>query len=61
MHLVGFIIRRFIQSSQHFLLQNMKVVVLEDLAARFKLKTQNVIDRIQELQAEGLLTGMYTL
>jgi len=60
-HLVGFIIRRFIQSSQHFLLQNMKVVVLEDLAARFKLKTQNVIDRIQELQAEGLLTGMYTL
>jgi uncharacterized protein YoaH (UPF0181 family) len=37
----------------------MKVVVLEDLAAHFKLKTQNVIDRIQELQAEGLLTGMF--
>jgi hypothetical protein len=48
------------QSSQHLLLQNMKVVVLEDLAAHFKLKTQNVIDRIQDLQAEGLLTGMYT-
>jgi hypothetical protein len=39
----------------------MKVVVLEDLAAHFKLKTQNVIDRIQELQVEGLLTGMFTL
>jgi len=39
----------------------MKVVVLEDLAAHFKLKTQNVIDRIQDLQAEGLLTGMYTV
>jgi hypothetical protein len=38
----------------------MKVVVLEDLAAHFKLKTQNVIDRIQDLQAEGLLTGMFT-
>jgi hypothetical protein len=39
----------------------MKVVVLEDLAAHFKLKTQNVIDRIQELQVEGLLTGVFTL
>jgi len=39
-------------------IKNMKVVVLEDLAAHFKLKTQNVIDRIQDLQAEGLLTGV---
>jgi flagellar biosynthesis GTPase FlhF len=39
-------------------IKNMKVVVLEDLAAHFKLKTQNVIDRIQVLQAEGLLTGV---
>ncbi|XP_049863208.1 DDRGK domain-containing protein 1 [Schistocerca gregaria] len=39
-------------------IKNMKVVVLEDLAATFKLKTQNVIDRIQELQAEGTLTGV---
>lgn len=39
----------------------MKVVVLEDLAAHFKLKTQHVINTIQELQAEGLLTGMFTL
>lgn len=35
--------------------------MLEDLAAHFKLKTQNVIDRIHELQVEGLLTGMFTL
>lgn len=39
-------------------IKNMKVVVLEDLAATFKLKTQNVIDRIQDLQAEGILTGV---
>jgi hypothetical protein len=39
----------------------MKVVVLEDLAAHFKLKTQNVIDRIQDLQIEGLLTGMFPI
>lgn len=38
-------------------LQTNKVVVLEDLAAQFKLKTQFVIDRIQELQTEGRLTG----
>lgn len=38
-------------------MQTNKVVVLEDLAAQFKLKTQFVIDRIQELQAEGRLTG----
>ncbi|EDV48281.1 DDRGK domain-containing protein 1 [Drosophila erecta] len=35
-----------------------KVVVLEDLAVAFKLKTQQVIDRIQELQADGTLTGV---
>lgn len=35
-----------------------KVVVLEDLAAHFKLKTQIVIDRIQELQKNGSLTGV---
>ncbi|KDR15944.1 DDRGK domain-containing protein 1 [Zootermopsis nevadensis] len=39
-------------------IKNMKVVVLEDLAAHFKLKTQHVINTIQELQAEGLLTGV---
>uniref|UniRef100_A0A0A1X1D9 DDRGK domain-containing protein 1 n=1 Tax=Zeugodacus cucurbitae TaxID=28588 RepID=A0A0A1X1D9_ZEUCU len=35
-----------------------KVVVLEDLAMEFKLKTQQVIDRIQDLQANGTLTGV---
>ncbi|CAK1555256.1 unnamed protein product [Leptosia nina] len=35
-----------------------KVVLLEDLAAHFKLKTQAAIDRITELQTTGQLTGV---
>lgn len=35
-----------------------KVVVLEDLATHFKLKTQSVIDRINELKSNGTLTGV---
>ncbi|XP_022186384.2 DDRGK domain-containing protein 1 [Nilaparvata lugens] len=35
-----------------------KVVVLEDLAAHFKMKTQTVIDRINDFLAEGILTGV---
>lgn len=35
-----------------------KIVVLEDLASNFKLKTQAAIDRIQDLQREGHLTGV---
>ncbi|GFO07808.1 Ddrgk domain-containing protein 1 [Plakobranchus ocellatus] len=35
-----------------------KVVMLEDLAGHFKLKTQDVIQRVQDLQAEGRLTGV---
>ncbi|XP_068152186.1 DDRGK domain-containing protein 1 [Drosophila tropicalis] len=35
-----------------------KVVLLEDLAVAFKLKTQQAIERIQELQANGSLTGV---
>lgn len=38
--------------------QSQKVVVLEDLAAHFKLKTQAVIDRITDLQSSGELTGV---
>lgn len=34
-----------------------KVVLLEDLAAHFKMKTQDTIDRVTKLSAEGLLTG----
>ncbi|XP_073997913.1 DDRGK domain containing 1 [Rhodnius prolixus] len=39
-------------------IQDTKVINLEDLAARFKLKTQSVIDRIQHLQSDGRLTGV---
>lgn len=39
-------------------IKNQKVVVLEDLAAHFKLKTQSVIDRIKDLQNDGILTGV---
>lgn len=35
-----------------------KVVVLEDLASNFKLKTQAAIDRIIELQKENRLSGV---
>lgn len=35
-----------------------KVVVLEDLAAHFGLKTASVVERIQELQTNGNLTGV---
>ncbi|XP_018010785.1 DDRGK domain-containing protein 1 isoform X2 [Hyalella azteca] len=35
-----------------------KVVVLEELAARFRLKTQAVINRVQDLQSQGTLTGV---
>ncbi|RZF33400.1 hypothetical protein LSTR_LSTR015361 [Laodelphax striatellus] len=35
-----------------------KVVVLEDLAAHFKMKTQTVIDRINDFLADGILTGV---
>jgi len=35
-----------------------KVVLLEDLAAQFHLKTQEAIDRVTQLQTDGLLTGV---
>lgn len=35
-----------------------KVLVLEDLAAHFGLKTASVVERIQRLQADGTLTGV---
>merc|ERR550517_536229 len=34
------------------------VVKLEDLAAHFKLKTQEAIDRVTTLLADGMLTGV---
>ncbi|XP_045523448.1 DDRGK domain-containing protein 1 isoform X1 [Pieris brassicae] len=39
-------------------IKTQKVVLLEDLAVHFKLKTQAVIDRITELQESGELTGV---
>lgn len=53
------------EQNQEELLQNFidyvktnKVVVLEDLAAHFKLKTQAAIDRIKDLQKENRLSGV---
>lgn len=39
-------------------IKNQKVVVIEDLAAHFKLKTQSAIDRIKDLQKDDILTGV---
>ncbi|XP_063612468.1 DDRGK domain-containing protein 1-like [Penaeus indicus] len=39
-------------------IQDEKVVVLEELAARFSLKTKDAIDRVTELQKNGTLTGV---
>ena len=47
----------FIFSRVFSLFQGQKVVILEDLAAKFKLKTQAVINRITAMQEEGTLTG----
>lgn len=46
-----------LQGFIQYIKQN-KVLVLEDLAAHFGLKTASVIERIQELQANGRLTGV---
>ena len=47
------ILREFELVLKHFI----QVVKLEDLAAHFKLKTQEAIDRVTTLLADGLLTG----
>lgn len=47
------LLQKFIE----YIKQN-KVLVLEDLAAHFSLKTASVVERIQELQANGTLTGV---
>lgn len=48
------------QSLQHFVnyIKNNKVIVIEDLAVMFKLKTQACIDRIQDLQKDNILSGV---
>ena len=35
-----------------------KIVTIEDLAARFKLRVQDAIDRLQKLISDGSLTGV---
>ncbi|KAF8767546.1 DDRGK domain-containing protein 1 [Argiope bruennichi] len=39
-------------------IKSQKVVLMEDLASRFKLKTQEAIDRVQELLAQEWLVGV---
>lgn len=39
-------------------LKDTKVVLLEDLAAHFKMKAQDTIDRVTQLSSEGVLTGL---
>ena len=39
------------------ILQSSKVVLLEDLASQFGMRTQDAISRLQDLLAEGSLTG----
>lgn len=39
-------------------IRSRKIVLLEELAAEFKMKTQEVIDRIQSLLESGQLTGV---
>ena len=38
-------------------MQETKIVLLEELAAHFQLKTQEAIDRLQKLVQDGALTG----
>ncbi|KAI4458275.1 winged helix-like dna-binding domain superfamily [Holotrichia oblita] len=42
-------------------IKTQKVVVIEDLAAKFKLKTQSAIDRIKDLQTDNILTELLTI
>jgi hypothetical protein len=39
-------------------IQEQKVVLLEDLAAHFKMRTRDVVDRIQQMVANGSLIGI---
>ncbi|CAB3366010.1 Hypothetical predicted protein [Cloeon dipterum] len=40
-------------------IQDNKVVILEDLALRFKYKIKDAIDKIGKLQEDGILTGVF--
>ncbi|XP_059404914.1 DDRGK domain-containing protein 1-like [Carassius carassius] len=47
------LLQEFIQDVQKY-----KVVLLEDLASRFSMRTQDAIGRLQDLIADGSLTGV---
>lgn len=47
------LLKRFIDH-----IKEKKVIVLEELATQFKLKTQAAIERITDLQADGTITGV---
>ncbi|KAF7278241.1 hypothetical protein GWI33_008598 [Rhynchophorus ferrugineus] len=49
--------QNLLQEFVNYIKQN-KVVIIEDLAAQFKLKTQACIDRIKDLQQDDILTGV---
>ncbi|XP_030767608.1 DDRGK domain-containing protein 1 [Sitophilus oryzae] len=49
--------QNLLQEFVNYIKQN-KVVIIEDLAAHFKLKTQSCIDRIKDLQQDDILTGV---
>lgn len=49
----------FIWQTMFGLFQENKVVILDELALKFKLKTQVAIDRVQSLLEDGLLTGKF--
>ncbi|XP_061759666.1 DDRGK domain-containing protein 1-like [Nerophis ophidion] len=49
--------RNLLQEFIHYI-KTSKVVLLEDLASHFGMRTQDAIDRLQDLLAEGSLTGV---
>lgn len=49
--------KKLLQEFVDFIKTN-KVVVIEDLAAHFKMKTQAAVDRIKDLQKDNILTGV---
>lgn len=49
--------RNLLQDFIHYI-ESSKVVLLEDLASHFGMRTQDAISRLQDLLAEGSLTGV---
>lgn len=48
----------FVSNIAVCLRQSSKVVLLEDLASHFGMRTKDAIARLQDLLAEGSLTGL---